>query len=128
MIPRLSNRKRVERLEALEAKQANTELRDALIETLSGWDGERHLAMVSAPDAERCVLSVSLCKECRLTYFWEESPRIRRTEVRPTPSRRAISALAMPARCSVRISAVCSAAVAGRPRRLPFSRAGASPG
>jgi hypothetical protein len=55
MIPRLSNRKRVERLEALQAKQANTELRDALIETLSGWDGERHLAMVSAPDAERCI-------------------------------------------------------------------------
>jgi hypothetical protein len=73
------------------------------------------------------VLSVSLRKEGGRTYFWEESPRIRRTEVRPTRSRRAISALATPARCSVRISAACAAAVAGRPRRLPFCRAWANP-
>src|SRR5438309_1505142 len=52
------------------------------------------------------VLSVGLRKEGEPTYFWEESPRIRRTEVRPTRSRRAISALAAPARCSFRISAV----------------------
>jgi hypothetical protein len=45
--------KRVERLEALQ--QANTGLREAWIETLSGWDGERHLAMVSAPGAGRCI-------------------------------------------------------------------------
>jgi len=45
-----------------------------------------------------CVLSVGLHKEGERTYFWE-SPRIRRTEVRPTSSRRAISALATPARC-----------------------------
>jgi len=51
------------------------------------------------------VLSVGLRKEGEPTYFWEESPRIRRTEVRPTRSRRAISALATPARCSLRISA-----------------------
>ena len=31
-----------------------------------------------------------------------------------------------PARCSFRTSTVCSAAVAGRPRRFPFSRAWAS--
>jgi hypothetical protein len=73
------------------------------------------------------VLSVSLRKEGRWTYFWEESPRIRRTEVRPTRRRRAISALAKPARCSLRISAACLAAVAGRPSRLPFCRACAKP-
>jgi transposase len=72
-------------------------------------------------------LSVSLRKEGWLTYFWEESPRIRRTEVRPTPRRRAISDLLTPARCSFRISAVCRAAVAGRPNLLPFSRAWARP-
>ena len=52
---------------------------------------------------------------------------MRRTEVRPTSSRRAISALATPARWSLRISAACATAVAGRPRRLPFCRAWASP-
>jgi hypothetical protein len=31
----------------------------------------------------RGVLSVSLRNEGRPTYFWEESPEIRRTEVRP---------------------------------------------
>jgi hypothetical protein len=36
------------------------------------------------------VLSVGPRKEGEPTYFWEESPRIRRTEVRPTRSRRAI--------------------------------------
>lgn len=51
------------------------------------------------------VLSVGLRNEGERTYFLEESPRIRRTEVRPTWSRRAISALATPARCSFRISA-----------------------
>ena len=51
------------------------------------------------------VLSVGLRKEGEPTYFCEESPRIRRTEVRPSRSRRAISALATPARCSLRISA-----------------------
>jgi hypothetical protein len=44
----------LKRVERLEAQQANMGLRDALIETLSDWDGERHLAMVSA-DAGRCI-------------------------------------------------------------------------
>src|SRR5712671_8404 len=52
---------------------------------------------------------------------------MRRTEVRPILSRRAISALATPARRSFRISAAFSPAVIGRPRRLPFCRACASP-
>jgi hypothetical protein len=55
MIRRLLIRKRIQRLEAVEAKQAHTELRDALIEMLSGWEGERHLAMVSPPGAGRCI-------------------------------------------------------------------------
>ena len=49
--------------------------------------------------------------------------KIRRTDVRPIFNRRAISDLLMPARCSFRISAACTAAVAGRPNRFPFSRA-----
>ena len=49
MIRRLWIRKRIQRLEAAETKQANTELPDAWIEMLSGWEGERHLAMVSPP-------------------------------------------------------------------------------
>ena len=53
--------------------------------------------------------------------------RMRRTEVRPMASRRAISALLMPARWSLRISADLAAAVAGRPSRFPFSRAWARP-
>ena len=40
---------------------------------------------------------------------------------------RAISDLLMPARRSRRISAACAAVVAGRPSRIPFSRACASP-
>src|SRR5437764_1342852 len=46
---------------------------------------------------------------------------MRRTDVRPICSRRAISDLLTSARRSFRISAVCAAAVAGRPSRLPFS-------
>jgi len=53
--------------------------------------------------------------------------RIRRTEVRPIFSRRAIADLLTSARCSFRISAACMAAVAGRPSRFPFSRACANP-
>src|SRR5581483_12012275 len=53
--------------------------------------------------------------------------RTRRTEVRPICSRRAISDLLTPARWSFPISAACAAAVAGRPRRLPFWRAWARP-
>jgi hypothetical protein len=53
--------------------------------------------------------------------------RIRRTEVRPMFRRRAISDLLTPARRSFLISAVCTAAVAGRPSRFPFSRALARP-
>ena len=52
---------------------------------------------------------------------------MRRTDVRPICSRRAISDLLTPARCSFRISAACTAAVAGRPSRFPFSRAWAKP-
>ena len=52
---------------------------------------------------------------------------MRRTEVRPICSRRAISDLLTPARCSFRISAAWTAAVAGRPSRRPFCRACASP-
>ena len=48
---------------------------------------------------------------------------MRRTEVRPMFRRRAISALLTPARWSLRISGDLTAAVAGRPSRLPFSRA-----
>src|SRR4029434_74498 len=55
------------------------------------------------------------------------APRIRRTEVRPICTRRAISDLLTPARCSFRISAACTAAVAGRPSRFPVSRAWARP-
>ena len=55
-------------------------------------------------------------------YFCEESAaKIRRTDVRPICSRRAISDLLTPARCSLRIAAVCTAVVAGRPSRFPFS-------
>ena len=54
-------------------------------------------------------------------------PKIRRTEVRPICRRRAISDLLMPARCSFRISAAWTAAVAGRPSRFPFCRAWAKP-
>ena len=56
-----------------------------------------------------------------------EGFRIRRTEVRPICTRRAISDLLTPARCSFRISAACMAAVTGRPSRFPFSRACARP-
>jgi len=55
MIRRLWIRKRIQRLEAAETKQANTELPDAWIEMLSGWEGERHLAMVSPPGKGRCI-------------------------------------------------------------------------
>jgi hypothetical protein len=52
------------------------------------------------------------------------APKIRRTEVCPICRCRAISDLLMPARCKFRILASCRAAVFGRPRRLPFCRAG----
>ncbi len=52
---------------------------------------------------------------------------IRRTGVRPICTRRAISDLLMPARCSFQISAACAAAVAGRPNPFPFCRACARP-
>src|ERR1035441_1080350 len=51
------------------------------------------------------------------------SSRIRRTEVRPMLRRRAISDLLMPERRNLRTLSECSAAVAGRPSRLPFCRA-----
>jgi len=47
--------------------------------------------------------------------------------VRPISTRRAISDLLTPARCSLRISAAWTAAVAGRPSRFPFCRAWARP-
>jgi DNA-binding CsgD family transcriptional regulator len=53
--------------------------------------------------------------------------RIRRTEVRPICNRRAISALLTPARCSFNTWLAWSAAVCGRPKRFPFSRAWARP-
>ena len=40
--------------------------------------------MNTEPFRQQRVLSVSLRREGPLIYFWEESPRIRRTEVRPT--------------------------------------------
>lgn len=49
--------------------------------------------------------------------------RMRRTGVRPTFNRRAISDLLLPARCSFRIAGAWSPAVIGRPSRFPFSRA-----
>src|SRR5438034_1337759 len=52
---------------------------------------------------------------------------MRRTEVRPICNRRAISALLTLARYSFRIWSAFRAAVRGRPRRLPFCRAWASP-
>jgi len=42
-------------------------------------------------------------------------------------NRRPISDLLTPARCRLQISAACTAAVAGRPSRFPFSRACAKP-
>ena len=60
----------------------------------------------------------------RTLFLWEiGQAKIRRTEVRPMFRRRAISDLLTPARCSFRISAAWTAAVAGRPSRWPFSRA-----
>src|ERR1039457_1743771 len=53
--------------------------------------------------------------------------RMRRTEVRPIPNRRAISALLMPARCSFRTCSAWNPAVMGRPNFLPFCRAWARP-
>src|SRR5205814_6640941 len=95
---------------------------------VEGGNVNQHVCIIRADQKKLVrVLSVGLRKEGEPTYFWEESPRIRRTEVRPTLSRRAISALATPARCNLRISAACAATVAGRPRRLPFWRAWASP-
>jgi len=52
---------------------------------------------------------------------------MRRMEVRRMFSRRAISDLLKPARCSFRISAVWMIAVAGRPSHFPFCRAWAKP-
>src|ERR1700693_3436254 len=60
-------------------------------------------------------------------YLAFPGAKIRRTEVRPIRSGRAISALLMPARCSTRTSVASVAAVIGRPRRLPFWRAWARP-
>ena len=62
-----------------------------------------------------------------LGSFHDFAPRIRRTEVRPICTRRAISDLLIPARCSFRISAAWIAAVAGRPSLLPFCRAWVKP-
>ena len=62
-----------------------------------------------------------------MRYLYLGLARIRRTEVRPICTRRAISDLLTPARCSFRISAAWIAAVAGRPSRLPFCRAWAKP-
>src|ERR1700691_5885928 len=62
-----------------------------------------------------------------LRFFHGFAARIRRTEVRPISSRRAISALLTPALYSFRTWLVWSAAVCGRPRRVPFCRAWARP-
>src|SRR5215210_2818142 len=61
------------------------------------------------------------------------SARMRRTEVRPILSLRAISALLTRVRCSFRISIDLMAAVAGRPKRFPLgghkrARRGHAPG
>ena len=66
------------------------------------------------------VLSAGL-RNTSAGYFF--AARIRRTEVRPIRSRRAMAALLMPARKSRRISFAFNAAVGGRPRRVPISRA-----
>src|SRR5664280_1688112 len=56
-------------------------------------------------------------------HAWVLLSRIRRTEVRPMFKRRAISDLLRPERLSLRTLSACSAAVAGLPSCLPFSRA-----
>lgn len=66
-------------------------------------------------------------RSSRTGSFHEFGPRIRRTEVRPTRTRRAISDLLTRARCSFWIPAVCRTAVVGRPSRLLFCRAWARP-
>src|ERR1035437_1162647 len=60
-------------------------------------------------------------------HAWVLLSRIRRTEVRPMLSRREISDLLRPAKCSLRIWLAWSPAVKGRPRRLPFCRGWARP-
>ena len=52
-MPRLSIRKRLERLEAVRQKQAETSGREAFI-AMGDFDGERHLVMTSSLDAGRC--------------------------------------------------------------------------
>lgn len=71
--------------------------------------------------------SVCLAPNSRPSFRAIGYASIRRTEVPPICNRRAISHLLLPARYSFLISAACRAAVAGRPRRLPFCRAWAKP-
>src|SRR2546428_324903 len=61
-----------------------------------------------------------------LGFLHDFAPRIRRTDVRPIRNRRAISDLLTPARYSLRMSAVCRAAVAGRPSPCRFVGRGPS--
>jgi hypothetical protein len=49
----LSIRKRLERLEAVQRKQAEAAGREAFI-VMGAREGERHLEMTSSPDAGRC--------------------------------------------------------------------------
>ena len=59
----------------------------------------------------------------RGAYFCEESAaKIRRTDVRPICSRRAISDLLPPARCSLRIATACTAAWTSAWAKVPRKR------
>jgi hypothetical protein len=54
MMRRLPIRKRLERLEARQQKEASPACREAFIEILADDCVERHLVMTSPPDAQRC--------------------------------------------------------------------------
>ena len=86
-----------------------------------------HCLLIRTGIDDSLVVNAVLPHRVSLGSFHDFAPRIRRTEVRPIWTRRAISDLLTPARCSFRISAACTAAVAGRPSRFPFSRAWAKP-
>jgi hypothetical protein len=72
---------------------------------------------------DRFVMDAVFPHKISLGSFHDFAPRIRRTEVRPICTRRAISDLLTPARYSFRTSAACRLAVIGRPSRLPLCRA-----
>src|SRR5262249_23109222 len=104
-------------------------LPSAVLPTLLVGLGNPHISPVASLAARPTATTFPLPQGKRADLLLTEigQPKMRRTEVRPIFSRRAISDLLTPARCSFRISAAWTAAVAGRPSRFPFALACARP-